>query len=453
MKAMTEEVKSHALTEPTTSSSWELRSSRLASEWREFRKRYLTIRRIIFWTIWIGVHTGLFVYGWYFFSLEAIHVRLRQKLDVRLATTNTIGYSVSMSRGAGLCIAFDSALILLPMLRTIITMIYPRFTVLNLDENIWFHRQVAYALLFFTIVHVTGFYVNFYQIEMLGLRKEDAYSMLYRSWAGTTGWIMCLVMFLIYTTAAKDIRIMSFETFRYTHFLYWIFFIGMRLTVSANIALLLHAAGCFVHTVVIDKINPAFANVEDESKKQCLGYNSWRYVIVGVALYAASQAYGMFRSFRKTTVTAINAHPERMIIHEGTDVGVVELQFVKPSFNYHSGQWLWINVPALSRFQWHPFTITSAPSDEYISIHIRCGGDWTDDLAKHFGITQAIEDSTTISTPMPIPENVKILVDGPFGAPAELVYKQRAVICVGSGIGITPWASVLKDIRSVNIRN
>jgi len=69
--------------------------------------------------------------------------RLRQGLDSRLAQTNTIGYSVSMSRGAGLCIAFDSALILLPMLRTIITTIYPKFTLLPLDENIWFHRQVT----------------------------------------------------------------------------------------------------------------------------------------------------------------------------------------------------------------------------------------------------------------------------------------------------------------------
>jgi NADPH oxidase 1 len=112
------------------------------------------------------------------------------------------------------------------MLRTIITMIYPRFTFLALDENIWFHRQVAYSLLFFTVVHVTGFYVNFYRIEELRLREEDAYDMLYRSWAGVTGWIMCLAMFLIYTTAAKEIRIMTFETFRYTHFLYVVFFIG-----------------------------------------------------------------------------------------------------------------------------------------------------------------------------------------------------------------------------------
>jgi NADPH oxidase len=132
-----------------------------------------------------------------------------------------------MSRGAGICIAFDSALILLPMLRTVITTIYPRVTFLPLDENIFFHRQVAYSLLFFTVVHVTGFYVNFYRIEELRIRPEDAYELLYKSWAGITGWIMCLSMFLMYTTASKSIRVMSFETFRYTHFLYWIYFVGI----------------------------------------------------------------------------------------------------------------------------------------------------------------------------------------------------------------------------------
>jgi len=153
--------------------------------------------------------------------------RIRQKNDPRLAITNTIGYSVSLSRGAGLCIAFDCVLIIIPMLRTIITTIYHRFDFLALDENVWFHRQVAYALLFFTIIHVTGFYVNFYRIEELGLRNDDAYSLLYKSWAGITGWIMCLCMFLMYTTATQSIRVMSFETFRYTHALYWVFFVGI----------------------------------------------------------------------------------------------------------------------------------------------------------------------------------------------------------------------------------
>lgn len=32
----------------------------------------------------------------------------------------------------------------------------------------------------------------------------------------------------------------------------------------------------------------------------------------------------------------------------------------------------------------HPFTITSAPSDDYLSVHIRTLGDWTKALREEF---------------------------------------------------------------------
>jgi predicted ferric reductase len=97
--------------------------------------------------------------------------------------------------------------------------------------------------------------------------------------------------------------------------------------------------------------------------------------------------------------------------------------------------------------QYHPFTITSAPSDAYVSLHLRCVGDWTDELAQYVGATQEVEaTATSTGLALSVPVNLKIHIDGPFGAPAELVYREQAVLCVGAGIGITPWASVLKDI-------
>ena len=41
------------------------------------------------------------------------------------------------------------------------------------------------------------------------------------------------------------------------------------------------------------------------------------------------------------------------------------------------GQYVFINVPELAKFQWHPFTLTSAPGDDYLSVHVRAAGDWT----------------------------------------------------------------------------
>ena len=65
-----------------------------------------------------------------------------------------------MSRGAGLVLSIDVTLILVPMCRTILRWIRPKIRWLPLDENIWFHRQVAYAILVFTIVHVSAHYVK-----------------------------------------------------------------------------------------------------------------------------------------------------------------------------------------------------------------------------------------------------------------------------------------------------
>jgi len=35
----------------------------------------------------------------------------------------------------------------------------------------------------------------------------------------------------------------------------------------------------------------------------------------------------------------------------------MELRIVKPSFKYTAGQWLFIQVPDVSPFQWHPVSI------------------------------------------------------------------------------------------------
>lgn len=40
----------------------------------------------------------------------------------------------------------------------------------------------------------------------------------------------------------------------------------------------------------------------------------------------------------------------------------------------------------------------------------------------------------------------KIRIDGPYGAPAEDVFNNEVAILIGTGIGVTPWASILKNI-------
>jgi len=83
-----------------------------------------------------------------------------------LAGLNTLKWSVWISRGAGLVLAFDGAAILVPLLRNVIRVVRPKLAWLfPADENIWFHRQVAYSMAFWAMVHTTAHYVNFINVE------------------------------------------------------------------------------------------------------------------------------------------------------------------------------------------------------------------------------------------------------------------------------------------------
>lgn len=59
---------------------------------------------------------------------------------------------------------------------------------------------------------------------------------------------------------------------------------------------------------------------------------------------------------------------------------VLELQLVKNGFKMEVGQYVFLNCPAISQLEWHPFTMTSAPEEDFFSVHIRSAGDWTDKL-------------------------------------------------------------------------
>jgi NADPH oxidase len=114
-----------------------------------------------------------------------------------------------------------------------------------------------------------------------------------------------------------------------------------------------------------------------------------------------------------------------------TIAGVVEIQFSKPSLQFKPGQWLYVNVPQISYLQWHPFTIASSPYDAVHSVHIRIVGDFTRKLCE------------TIESLGP---SFRLRVDGPFGAPASDVFSYDRVVVAATGVGITPWISVLRTM-------
>ena len=67
---------------------------------------------------------------------------------------------------------------------------------------------------------------------------------------------------------------------------------------------------------------------------------------------------------------------------------VTALIFKRPAgFEYRSGQWIRIACLDLGGDEYHPFTLTSAPHEDFLSLHIRAVGPWT------MNIRQAVDPS------------------------------------------------------------
>ena len=110
----------------------------------------------------------------------------------------------------------------------------------------------------------------------------------------------------------------------------------------------------------------------------------------------------------------------------------------KKLFNYEAGQYAFIMIPSLGIHQYHPFTISSIPSDEDMTMHIKALGDWTKSLNN-----MSIKDNAAVTC----------FIEGPFGRPMmdpfdDASYQIFILVC--GGIGLTPmqaWANHLLHLH------
>uniref|UniRef100_A0A6N2KWN0 FAD-binding FR-type domain-containing protein n=1 Tax=Salix viminalis TaxID=40686 RepID=A0A6N2KWN0_SALVM len=177
---------------------------------------------------------------------------------------------------------------------------------------------------------------------------------------------------------------------------------------------------------------------------------TWMYLAVPVVLYGSERLIRALRSSIKAVTI------QKVAIYPGN---VLALHMSKPQgFRYKSGQYMFVNCAAVSPFEWHPFSITSAPGDDYLSVHIRTLGDWTRQLRTVFSeACQPPPDGKSGLLRSDCfqghnPNLPRVLIDGPYGAPAQDYKKYEVVLLVGLGIGATPMISILKDIVN-NIRS
>eukprot|EP00754_Rhynchopus_humris_P025288 Rhum_TRINITY_DN14940_c0_g1::Rhum_TRINITY_DN14940_c0_g1_i2::g.128725::m.128725 len=122
---------------------------------------------------------------------------------------------------------------------------------------------------------------------------------------------------------------------------------------------------------------------------------------------------------------------------------VVKIVFPREQFRYRGGQYVFLAVKELSMFEWHPFSISSAPHEPDVSIHVRVLGDWTQKL---HDLVQSRAKANLDHEVNGVP--LGILFEGPHGEIGVDVRGDRyaSFLLVSGGIGITPMQSLCNEL-------
>ncbi|KAK6944692.1 FAD-binding 8 [Dillenia turbinata] len=349
----------------------------------------------------------------------------------------TMGYCLTTAKGAAETLKLNMALILLPVCRNTLTWL--RSTKARLffpfDDNINFHKASQLLETFGSFqshLIMSSSPKNFAAISSDFNNRKPTYVDLLTGVVGMTGISMVILMAISFTLAThrfrKNVvrlpsplnRLTGFNAFWYSHHLF------------ALVYLLLLVHGTFLFLV-----------------HQWHQKTTWMYISLPLLLYVAE------RNLR----TCRSEHSSVKILKVSVLPGNVFslIMSVPPGFKYTSGQYIFLQCPTISPFEWHPFSITSAPGDDYLSVHIRTAGDWTQELKRVYteGINSKSEiNQAKFSHPGHLDQRSfpRLLVDGPYGAPAQDYRNYDVLLLVGLGIGATPFISILKDLL-INTRS
>lgn len=443
-----------------------------------------------------------------------------------------VGEGLQVARGAANVINLNSALILLPVCRNFLNFVRGSFEGRSramrrlVDRGMVFHRMCGYMICVAAVVHIGAHLFNINNIVL----SNGAYSRVSStvSWeeivfgtpVGLTGIGITVALILMVTTAVEQIRRSYFELFWYTHH-FFVLFYGCMLAHGASgfverqtnyarfpVGCLLRSAnpsGCVQLSGQCATANElaadTFANCcpcQGVIRQTEPGFaQSWYWLVGPIVFYTFERLYRSYMcQTRQLVVVKVVKH------QDATPVMEINLSKIATK----AGQYVFLNCSAISNLEWHPFTLTSSPELDFISVHIRIVGDWTGDLAEQCGLhcvsfsltgtgkskeyvlkmlehlwplrrvrvvhvtlsgkiqhtsdkefsekdlnllkasEEVIANSVTTSEPLASHLLPTLAVDGPFGTSSEDMHNFKVAILVGAGIGITPFASLLKGL-------
>jgi predicted ferric reductase len=157
-----------------------------------------------------------------------------------------------------------------------------------------------------------------------------------------------------------------------------------------------------------------------------------RLAIAAMAIYAVDRVVRF----------AAGVWPRRCVENVALDGNCTRIVFSKSRLaSYAVGNYVFLNFPQISLFEWHPFTLSSGPHDPQNECHIKALGDFT---------TRVYEEA---SKSVALRSHLWVRVDGPYGKFSLNPELFPVIVLVGGGVGITPQVAALKAIYRVRMNN
>ncbi|XP_049388064.1 ferric reduction oxidase 2-like [Solanum stenotomum] len=196
-----------------------------------------------------------------------------------------------------------------------------------------------------------------------------------------------LVGLILWATTFPAIRRRMFELFFYTHYLYILFMVFY----------LLHT-GMFYACIMLP----------------------------GFFLFLIDRYLRFLQSKQKV----------RLISARVLTCETLELNFSKISgLEYSPTSIMFLNVPSISKLQWHPFTVTSNSNleSDTISVVIKCEGSWTKKLYSVMSLPSSVN-------------RLDVSVEGPYGPASTHFLRHDTLVLISGGSGITPFISIIREL-------
>jgi len=278
------------------------------------------------------------------------------------------------------------------------------------DDAIKGHKLMGYVGFIAAMGHTIGHLMNY-------VSRPDYVWDLFGPGIWVTGVSLVVILFIMYPATILKVRRSHFEIFWVTHFLY----------MGVFVICLIHGKGMW-------------------------GPNYWKWLLGPGLLYLGERIYREIVTRKPVTVVSATFMSNQVLSIAVRKSGPLE--------HYSEGQYAYIACPAISSFQWHPFTISSAPQEENVTFHIRVQdrGSWTYKLRDFFRIIGSgsnkaclklahLEDGEIVPGLVYGPTGLPLLrIHGPYSAPTQHFCEYNEVLVCASGIGVTPLSSALKSI-------